>query len=315
MAAGEFSSDAFHDLIVVTGEGNALLLKGNGDGTFELHTSRPVASTGFFVKAQDMNRDGHLDVVLFGSEGVLEILRGDGSGGFAGDFAYGVPSASGAFTTSDLDHDGRTDVAVTSYARNLVSLMYNMLDTSTPVLASPSEISADPDLVRITWQGIGLSSFGISVERNEDGVGGWVSLGPPGVSSADVVHYEDRLIRPGIRYGYRLALRDAEATRYTAESWVLVPGRRRIAILGVFPTPAISGKAVKIALSLADSHPAVIELLDVMGRLRRTIELPSPAPGERTERVMLPGDLRAGLYFVRLRQGHYSATMRLLITS
>lgn len=81
------------------------------------------------------------------------------------------------------------------------------------------------------------------------------------------------------------------------------------AIHGVRPTP--SRGAIHVELSLADARPARLELIDVTGRRVATRELGGLGPGRH--RVSLSGDLKAGIYLVRLTQGTMARTAKAVI--
>jgi hypothetical protein len=87
LVAGDFNGDDHLDLVAVAGSGRisnagssgALVLFGNGDGTFTPPVESPLAATNNLLVAADLNGDGRSDLAIAGPDGITVALsRGDG---------------------------------------------------------------------------------------------------------------------------------------------------------------------------------------------------------------------------------------------
>jgi len=128
VVVGDFNGDGVLDLAVIDGQGNsngsaALILLGNGDGTFQSPVSYPLNTNAASAIAADFNGDGKLDLAVADNVGVLSILLGNGDGTFqprvdypAGTFPWG------SLVVGDFNGDGKLDVAVSDSGSAAVSL-------------------------------------------------------------------------------------------------------------------------------------------------------------------------------------------------
>lgn len=100
------------------GKGGAIVLRGNGDGTFKAPEFLPGGSQSCIIAVGDLNRDGRPDLVTANSgSGDISIFMATADGGFEpAQMVPVVPSSSvyvNAVTVADLDNDGLDDIAVT----------------------------------------------------------------------------------------------------------------------------------------------------------------------------------------------------------
>jgi hypothetical protein len=120
---GDFNGDAKLDLLMVDGSANGLLLlRGNGDGTFQ-GAQKVYDGTNHSVVVGDVNGDGNLDVVSVSSNydadyiwtSSASVLPGNGDGSFAAPIIsdLGVPQDNYFSSTvlADFDGDGHVDLA------------------------------------------------------------------------------------------------------------------------------------------------------------------------------------------------------------
>jgi hypothetical protein len=181
-----------------------------------------------------------------------------------------------------------------------------------PAAVSATLMSSDamPDRVRLVWR-LSPGVVSASVERRVPG-GTWSRLATSAPDGDDRVAFEDRDVRAGETYAYRIGFRDGGAERFMGEVTVTVPLRATLSLAGAQPNP-VSG-ALHVSFALADRSPATLELLDVAGRLVLSRDVGDLGPG--AHRVMLAREaksLGAGLYFLRLSQRGESRTSRVVM--
>ncbi|WP_260735334.1 FG-GAP-like repeat-containing protein [Tunturiibacter lichenicola] len=142
IVAGDFNEDGKQDLIVgtVAGLQAAILLTGNGDGTFAQQQALP-SSYGFLGAAvADINHDSHLDVIL-GGNGSLYVYLGDGHGGFTLQPFANQPASDAFFgvVAGDFNNDKKDDFIATGFTGN--SLLY-FSGNGDGSFASPSTVKS-----------------------------------------------------------------------------------------------------------------------------------------------------------------------------
>ena len=234
VVAGDFNGDAKTDLATAGRDGKVAVVLGNGAGSFGTKTEYTVGQFAQAIATADLDGDGKLDLLvpdsgLFGGGTQLAILRGVGDGTFeAPEF---VPTGQGPqdIAVADVNHDGRPDAIVPNLYTNLTtfdweaSLYLNCVPcTPTAVSVVLDRIEAMDGVVRTRWVlPSGSVVFG-TVQRKTDG-GDWVSLGAEIRIDTDKFEYEDRSVTPGLRYAYRLSLRDDTDAWYSNEAWIFVP--------------------------------------------------------------------------------------------
>ncbi len=183
-------------------------------------------------------------------------------------------------------------------------------DGPVPVQISLASVTAEPDRVVLSWQGVGIGNFVASVyRRSVDGP--WQLLGAPQADGADRLRYEDRSVTAGERYAYRLGYLEDGAEQFIAETWVDVPPRFSLALEGFRPNPSAGSPIV--AFTLTSSAPATLEVLDVIGRRVLSREVGSLGPGRHLLRLEGDASLAPGVYVIRMRQGGQGRTTRGLL--
>jgi sugar lactone lactonase YvrE len=85
-----------------------------------------------------------------------------------------------------------------------------------------------------------------------------------------------------------------------------------LALAGVWPNPA-SGRALNVRFTLPAKADARLELLDVAGRRVVTREVGALGPGQHAVSLSRGSSVPPGLYFVRLRQGAETRTVRVTV--
>ena len=192
MAPGDFSGDGKPDLLVRDAQGQLLMYRGNGTGTWATGIGQVVGGGwgGFtaLVAPGDFSGDGFPDVLARDSAGGLLMYRGDGDGGWL--TGKGEPIGSGwqGFSAiiggGDFSGDGKPDVLAVNPAGALFMYRGNgaggwVLGRGEQVgggwagftaLASGGDFSGDgkPDVLARATDGTLLMYRG-------NGAGGWVT--------------------------------------------------------------------------------------------------------------------------------------------
>jgi hypothetical protein len=183
-------------------------------------------------------------------------------------------------------------------------------DPGTPVQLSLVESQAFPDRVRLVWWAPGAPGAAAVVSRREPPAP-WQALASLVADGQGYFVYEDRTVRPGAGYAYRLAVSDGAGQTLSEEAWLDVPRALRLAFEAVRPNPADRG--VAISLFLPSAAPAALEMLDISGRRRLVRDVSGLGPGSHMLELGDTARLPSGVYLLRLRQGGRSALARVCV--
>src|SRR6267154_5868330 len=112
---GDFNRDGKLDVALVTSVfdgGNVMIFLGNGDGTFTLGNSYPVAVQPLYAAVASLTKNGILDLVIGDSSSdYVYVMLGNGDGTFQPPVPY---SSAGTTTTrvgiGDFTGDGKLDI-------------------------------------------------------------------------------------------------------------------------------------------------------------------------------------------------------------
>lgn len=183
-------------------------------------------------------------------------------------------------------------------------------DGPTSILLSLVGAHATSERVDLTWYAPTGDVLAATIYRRTD-PDDWEIMGQVLADGAGWLRYRDAHVAAGTRYCYRLGIMDDGEEVFAGETWVEVPALQ-LALRGATPNPTVGGR-LQLEFTLGESGPAKIELIDISGRIVRAAEVGSLGPGPHS--FELPGDaqLRAGIYFLRLRQGGREARSRVAI--
>jgi hypothetical protein len=220
---------------------------------------------------------------------------------------YGVSSAAdngqgGLFAWTDY----RDGVARYIYTQrvNATGVPQWTAEGVVPVQIALVRAAAAADRVTLEWT---LQGGAIATVYRRDSGSGWRAIARTTPDGTGRVRFEDTAVVPGSRYVYRLGTQQSGSEVTGGETWVDVPLAFTLALRGLVPDPATG--PVAVALSLASSQPARLEILDVAGRVVVSRDFAGLAPGAHL--VALDRGLpRAGVYFLRLTQGTQVAVRR-----
>jgi hypothetical protein len=122
LALGDFNGDGRLDLTVAHNDctsipckGDAAVLVGNGDGTFQPLVDYRVGDDPRSILVADVNGDGHVDIVAADLFNVVAVLRGNGNGTFHKRKLSHSKTYQTTMAVGDFNGDGHLDLAVNDF--------------------------------------------------------------------------------------------------------------------------------------------------------------------------------------------------------
>jgi len=158
MASGDFDGDGLLDLAIVSSDGTASIMLGNGDGTFQTAIPLPGlvdlrGETSLYgalagIAVGDFNRDGKLDIAISNiTDGTVAVLLGYGDGTFQHPVFYAGETGPVGLAVGDLNGDGYPDIVVANSNGDTVSVLEGLGDgtfgeqTTYPVDEVPTQVA------------------------------------------------------------------------------------------------------------------------------------------------------------------------------
>jgi hypothetical protein len=176
LSSADFNGDGKRDLLLGSAD-VALIIFGNGDGTFQLNNT-PLLATPIpvgtipttagppVVGAADMDGDGKVDAVVSDSvSNSINVFLNDGTGMFpqtVPDFTASVPAAYNQLQIADLNGDGLPDIIVTNYITQNISIFLSVRQPTKPTITltgGASQALAGTPLLSFTVQVTGVQSL------------------------------------------------------------------------------------------------------------------------------------------------------------
>lgn len=313
---GNLNEDGVLDLVAVCkGSGAVSVLLGNGDGTFRASTDfglGPLLDFGLAAyplsaAIGDANGDGKSDLAVSNAGGNrVSVFLGNGDGTYAGRTDYATAFYPASVVMGDLNGDGRPDLAAACYFSNAVAVSFNIGDLPTAIAVSLASSAASPNHASLTWYSSGGDASATVYRRTE--LSNWQALGTISADGMRFMHFTDRDVTPGTRYGYQLGIVEHGSESLHGETWLMIPTRSKLALHGLWPNP--SGPSGSVVFSLPDDGAAHLELFDVRGRRVLDQQVGSLGPGKHVLGLDTGARLRAGLYLIRLTHRDRSLTAR-----
>lgn len=180
------------------------------------------------------------------------------------------------------------------------------VDGPVPTAISLVRADANAGLVRLVWSGA-LAAGDVALERRGPS-SGWEAIANLIADGDGRFEYEDRAVRPGERYGYRLVVREEDGVAFVAEAWIEVPQAPRFGLSGLRPNPA-AGKPI-VAFTLPDGAAARLEMLDLHGRRIAFREVGDLGSGQHLLDLAPDRDVPPGVYLIRLTRAGSSLVVR-----
>jgi len=167
--------------------------------------------------------------------------------------------------------------------------------------------------VRISWYAPGDEIAQASVyRRTADSE--WALVGHPVPDLDRKILFADDTVTPGLRYGYRLVVRDVTAQESAIETWVDVPegtGAPKVVRLGP-SSPNPFGFRTQFTYGLPKAGQVRLFVYDLQGRQVATVVNEVQAAGWRS--VFWDGrEVASGMYFARLESGDEVSTRKIVI--
>ena len=142
LALADMNSDGKMDLVVLNGRypGGAIVLLGNGDGTFQSGLVSPSIGNGpWGFAVGDFNGDGKPDVAILDAFAVY-LLPGNGDGTLGSPITSPTSAPQGSIAVGDFNGDGRLDLAYHTDDAHSVSLVFgNGNGTFQPGITLPAD--------------------------------------------------------------------------------------------------------------------------------------------------------------------------------
>jgi hypothetical protein len=254
--------------------------------------------------AWDRNTSGLAEIVLHHVSGAGAVVPGWPVNGLV---VPGNPQS----ILPEITEDGYGG-AIAVWKRSDGTVRALRIGANGPVAVAIALVSAEAEVgrVRLVWFAAEAASLAARVERRTE-TGEWQTLASVTPDGVGRIEYEDRDVMPGTRYAYRLAYSEDGAERATEETWVTVP-RLELALRGFQPNPSIG--TPQVALVLAESAPASLEVFDVVGRRVASRAVGALGPGRHVIPLDAGARLTPGVYAIRLVQGERVLHARGVVT-
>jgi hypothetical protein len=180
-------------------------------------------------------------------------------------------------------------------------------DQPVPVRFSLLSAEALPGMARIVWYGAGGETDAVAVERRPAG-GDWGALASSSPDGTGRIIYEDRAVRQGMTYDYRLSAFLLGERESFGEVTLLIPVAPKLSVRAL-----CRGGRLVLRCSLPEPVPATLQIVDVAGRRVVSREMTPGQPGE-SDLDLGEAALPSGVYLARLTQAGATASVRAVVT-
>jgi hypothetical protein len=183
-------------------------------------------------------------------------------------------------------------------------------DVTSQVLWKFVDLVVDTAEARLSWLLNDLSQTRARIDRRTK-ASDWLQVGDVGVSDG-VVQFRDPDIEPGGRFAYRAGILAGNSYMWSDSTWVDIPAGPPPLHLAFASGGAIVVRGpLAVTFALPANDLARLDVLDLNGR-QVAVGSVSGA-GVHTQTLAAAGQLRAGIYFVRLRQNGAEVRLRAVV--
>jgi len=140
--ASDLDADGDIDLAVAhnqPGTSYLVILKNNGNATFNQFASYAPAILGIDVSGGDFDADGDVDLVMtdgWGSGNNVHVMLNNGNGSFSGPYTYSAGASANCVMVRDVENDGDLDIIVANGSNNNISVLLNRGNGTFPELTN-----------------------------------------------------------------------------------------------------------------------------------------------------------------------------------
>jgi len=283
---GDFNMDGFLDIAACNYfSDDVSILNGDGTGNFSASVNFPIGGVKpYTLWSGDFNADGKTDLVTSNeTSNTISVILGNGNGSFGQPIIFPADSNTEQSIVGDFNADGKDDIAAVNFGANNATVF---LSAPSPVVTANSSADTICAGSQVTLNGGGALTYTWS-----NSVSNGIAF-TPGNTATYLVAGTDNL----------------GCTNWDTITVVLniCTGMDPVfdaASVIIFPNPAYSDVIIQTNLS----QKQLIQVFDVDGRLIWQ----QLTRGGQT--VVLSGDLKAGIYNVRLSTEKESLSKRLVL--
>jgi VCBS repeat protein/FG-GAP repeat protein len=202
VATADVNGDGFPDIVAADGNGLAIVLLGNGNGTFQAARTFACGTGSYSVAVADFNGDSKPDLVVSNSGSAnFSLLLGNGNGTFQPQATFAVGQIPDSITVADVNGDGKMDVVTANYTASTVSVLLGNGDgtfqgqktfatSGLPFAVGAADVNGDGKIDIMTANRGGGGSVGVALGNGDGTFKAQTTLSAPfnpsSVTAADV---------------------------------------------------------------------------------------------------------------------------------
>ena len=175
------------------------------------------------------------------------------------------------------------------------------------------EAESDPRHAMLTWQIHDAIAPEVRVDRREEG-GGWLRLTTATATGCCTIVIDDSTVTAGTTYSYRIATPTVAGEIIGGEVKVSILHEGSNAGLQLEgPETNPTRDFLTVSFVLPQAGPARLDLLDLRGRIVRSMDVGSLGAGPHTVQLFPDQPARSSVYFLRLAQGSVTRLQKVVL--